>query len=376
MLKILTNFLFFFVVTTAIAQQKLSCEWLFIYYMPYDNNLSKEGQIILDEIKAGIKSDNVVVSIQADLTDSSGMKRYLVGNNSWTESNYDSEFSGDCKSYSDYLSWVSESVTFEKCVLIFLDHGGGLNELCLDEYPKNEYLKSDSLKNIIKDFKLVNKVSVELIFLQVCAKGVLEPLYDFRDCADYTLCSQNELGAPNYYYAGLFNYLKNNDYLTGDAIAQKIAEFERSDMYFSYTCVNNAKINSFVKELNDFIYLLAEKDSIYIHIDSLEQIYYYGETHWDLASFVFHINEADSSLLKKRQKLLNALSTLVVFHHVNSTNNKMNGYCGISILAPKAKDYNARFEGMEFFSVSNLNLIAEKISVKGEYIFIEDIIFR
>jgi len=62
-------------INCSIAQKKL--EWLFIYYMPYDNNLSNLGTRIIEMLRSGT-SDKVGVTIQADFADTTGIKRYSL----------------------------------------------------------------------------------------------------------------------------------------------------------------------------------------------------------------------------------------------------------------------------------------------------------
>ena len=50
-------------------------EWVFVYYMSYDNDLSSFGEVILRDLRNGLLDSKVAVVVQADFIDSKGMKR-------------------------------------------------------------------------------------------------------------------------------------------------------------------------------------------------------------------------------------------------------------------------------------------------------------
>jgi hypothetical protein len=173
-------------------------------------------------IGKNIKSDNVIVTIQADFDDNLGMKRYILTQNGSIVTSIENENSASIRTYKQYLEWVKAEIEYKKIAIVFLDHGGKLDEICLDEKPVYEFLKVNELKNVFSE--VFDKNNVDLLFLQVCTKGVIEPLYEFKDIAKYTLCSQVELGAPNYYYAGLFIALSNQSVNTGYEVAEIIVQ--------------------------------------------------------------------------------------------------------------------------------------------------------
>ena len=351
-------------------------KWLFIYYMPYDNNLSNEGEVILNEIKASEFSSDIAISFQCDFDDSTGMTRYYFTSDTTISEKINEENSSDPKVYKNYLKWVESFCEFEKSVLIFLNHGGALNEIGLDEYPEHQYQKTENLKQIIQSFNNRNAVLPELIFFQVCAKGVLEPLYEMRNCSRYTLCSQNILGAPNYYYKNLIGILKSGDDLTGEELAASIAISDRKDMFYSYTCTDNMKFEPAIVCLNEFISYQLRTCNPAIHTDSILQIRYYGETHWDLKSFIDNYScETDSSLYY-RNKLIKSLEELIRFHYINPDSDLMKAYCGMSIYAVQNNNAEFPFQKMEIYHDMDLKKIHNSIKTTGEYFQNDTLNFR
>jgi Clostripain family len=322
--------------------QKLKSEWLFSYYMPYDNNLSRYGNEIIDMIKDSIKNQNVIAVVQADFNNSSGMIRYIIRKNSIKKIPVENEYSAFSKSYEDYLKWVNNNFDFKKSAIVFLDHGGKLDELCLDETPVHSFLKVDSLNQIFK--KVNGNKKIDLLFLQVCTKGSIEPLYEFKDVARYTLCSQTELGAPNYYYPKLFaDISKQKNIETLDVLSDIIA-YDRHDMYSSYTCIDNSKMDSFYILLNEFIKVIKKQPALEM-VAEPKKVSYYGETYWDLTSFLKNISLKDETLQDLRTSLIKFLNNkLIIFNKLNPARSTMDGYCGLSIyaLVNEAQYYNLK----------------------------------
>ena len=84
-------------------QKKIHTEWAFIYWMPYDNNLSPYADTINYMINSAIKSDKIVAVVQADLKDSLGMKRHIFNNTIVKSFSIQNENSASGKSFNEYL---------------------------------------------------------------------------------------------------------------------------------------------------------------------------------------------------------------------------------------------------------------------------------
>ncbi len=326
--------------------------------MPYDNNLSAQGDTIISMLKSGLINDNVTVVIQADFLDTLGMKRYILKKDTIIEENYSNEKSASTNSLRDYLKWVSDNFNPNNTALIFLNHGGGLDELCYDESPEFGFLKIDSIKTVTTEFNGRTKKKIDLLFLQVCAKGSIEAVYELKDCANYTMFSQVLLGAPNYYYKNTLKYVSNNSKLKAYNIAKQIAKNEREDMYGAYICIENSKFDSLKVLFNDFIYSLEKKDKIALKNKSILKYDYYSVQYWDLRSFLNNLNLDENSQLKK-DVLLNFISNdLIIFNITNPQYERMKKYLGLSIFAFSNNDYLDSYKNLQLF---------EDIKLKGIY---------
>src|SRR5690349_3660931 len=150
-MKHLISFLLIIISVSASAQiQKISTEWLFAYYMPYDNNLSSLSDTIVTMIQRGIKTKSVVVTIQSDTEGGGGMKRFIITSDTILTSPVDTDFSSHTSTYAGYLAWITQGIDHKKRALIFLDHGGKLDEIGLDSYPTEKFLRVDSVSEVIR----------------------------------------------------------------------------------------------------------------------------------------------------------------------------------------------------------------------------------
>ena len=114
-------------------------EWVFIYYMSYDNDLSRYGETILRDLKKGIVNTKVAVVVQADFTDRKGMRRIALyqsfGKSKRKETFLKGENSADPAELKKYFDWIRQKWKAGNYCVVFLDHGGKLNDMCRDDRP-------------------------------------------------------------------------------------------------------------------------------------------------------------------------------------------------------------------------------------------------
>lgn len=350
MKQLLILILISFIGKNAFSQNdKLKTDWLIVYYMPYDNNLSVYGEPIIKMIGDSLKSKKIIAAVQADFRDTLGMERYIITEDSTYKTQISNEYSASSDSYEQYLKWIIEKVIFNKLAIVFLDHGGKLDQVCLDEKPKYQFLKVDSLKQVF--IKILGKNKIDLLFLQVCSKGAIEPLYEFKDVAKYTLCSQIELGAPNYYYHGLFSKLSQHFLQNGIEMANEIVNNERYDMYSSYTLIDNSKLDSLNTLFYNLINKIQEQTGVKLKSIPLSS-YYFQEKYWDIISFLENIdiyNYPEFDIQKKQ--LINFITTkLILFHKINQKRDRMKTYSGLNISAVNTEG-GTKYNNLQFYKL-------------------------
>ena len=303
-------------------------------------------------ISKNIRSNKIIATVQADFAGSGGMKRYLITSDTVKISNVEGESSANTKTYRNYLDWVVQNIQAKRRAIVFLDHGGKLDEVCLDTDPLDKFLRVDSLGKELNSFNSLTNHKTDLIYLQVCAKGSIEPLYEMSDCASYTMASQTELGAPNYYYPAFFRELSEHTEMSVREVVDKIASAERPDMYNSLTCIDNSKMKAFRDLFNRFI-LSLPKNTLY----SLTPEYfvrYDNEVYYDLIAFLNGIQPTDKTSLTLRKKLIQLIRSDLIFFHQTEPGkvNAFGHYCGVSIL-PLSAHYSEKrkqYGHLRFFS--------------------------
>ncbi len=326
-MKYLIIFVFILTTTYSRASESDTLDWLLIYYMPYDNDLSEFSTEIVSSIVKGSEGcTNVGITIQADLSDTLGHKRYVI-----TDGKIDTTLlsveSSDISVFKDYLNWVNEKFVFDRCALFFLDHGADLGSMGIDTYPAMQVYNIVEVSNVIEAFNSSREQQSDLLFLQQCNRSSIEILYEFRDCAEYTLASQLNLGAPNSYYVEMIQMLGKNPNLSSEELGTTIAQFDGEDMYYSYTLVDNSTLDNYVFELSTLINQLSK---VKCDPDVLITEEYFGETYWDIHSMI-NVASFDQAILKELQYLPGSKT---IRHLTNPKSDKVFDYCGVSIYSP------------------------------------------
>lgn len=244
---------------SANMSNKKRYDWIILYWMPYDNNLSRFGYPILEMLTKGVQTENLLVAVESDFSGAQQLSRHLITKGKINREKLDTANSADEKVFAKYLSWAKSQFQAEKWAIVFLGHGGCLDEISPDENPElgaipvTKWMNIKKLSDIVSSFNREVENRVELVFLQNCNKGTIEVLYTFRDTAKYTLSSQRLLGAPNYYYEQLFQFLGNHPEINGGQLAQKIMQFETTNMSHSYTATNNEAVRNLPAKINPLI---------------------------------------------------------------------------------------------------------------------------
>ena len=321
----------FFLLSSATYGQESKYDWLMIYYMPYDNNLSPLADTIVNQFVTSPISNRSCVILQTDLAGAGGMRRYII-NEDVATIDIDEEHSASPETFTSYLTWISENFKADHYAIVLLSHGGLINEYGLDEYPTKQWLPIDSLALSIRHFnKLVGISKVDLLFEQVCSRGTLENLFEFRDVSKFTLASQHLVPAPGYYYSHVFSSLDNVK--AGDELADLIVRSEHDDMYYSLTLVDNSKWTRWAKLFDQYSRKI-QKDRVTLISDSLKVLTYWGGLYFDFSSLI------KGSFLSGRVpsegvRLLSFTNhQLIGKLYINQSNSLMNDYLGISIISP------------------------------------------
>jgi hypothetical protein len=330
-MKIILVFILLFSLTFHGHAQQRNLDWLLIYYLPYDNNLSPLADKIIDQFTVAKTNGKVSIVLQADLAGPGGMTRYVI-NSKVDSTKLTDDNSGTCSGFRNYLTWVSGNFKAKHYAIVLLNHGGLVNEYGVDEYPAEQWIGIDSLALAVRDFNSREGISkVDLLFEQVCARGTIENLYEFKDVARFSLASQGLVPAPGYYFTNAFDNLDDLNIKNGAQLADLIVSYERRDMYYSFTLIDNSQWKKWMTLFDAYVASIEEKETMMIS-DSLKVFTYWGGLYYDVQSVL------DGTKAKNREvafALKNfTKNQLIRRHYLNLHIDTMYGYSGLSVFSP------------------------------------------
>jgi len=334
-------------------------EWVFVYYMSYDNDLSSYGEVILSDLKNGLSNPDVAVVVQADFIDSNGMKRiglyYADGKTNRKETILRSEDSADEAELRKYLKWVSKKWVAKNYCITFLDHGSSLNHMCLDRKPfgsrkKNrqfgsgKWLRASEAAKIIASFNQKTDRKVRLLFLQQCGRATIQNLYNFADAAEYTMASPLVVGAPNTYYTKTIAAVAQDPNITGEILAETI--MREDEHYTLYTLISNEQLKRLPGKLAPVLKSFGRASALrkespgLCRPESCSHLFEYkSEKFYDLKSYFYALNSANNNIAGDELDSFFdwCQGSLIVSKAVREPRSPVEStYCGLSIYVPSS----------------------------------------
>ncbi len=329
--------------------------------MPYDNNLSRFGTPILQMIKRGVQSENILALIESDVSGAEQLSRHLIAQGNIDTQKLETANSADEEVFAAYLNWAKSQFEAKKWAIVFLGHGGCLDKISPDEHPEvgvsseTKWMNIKKLSDVIANFNREVNNCIELVFFQNCNKGTIETLYTFRDTAKYTLSSQKLLGAPNYYYEPLFQFLGHHPEVNGGQVAEKIMEFEPRDMYYSYTATNNDAIRNLPTKVNPLIDSLLSANINFFPKSELKIYRYMDEEYVDVISFFQILTKQSSAAQDKYREFLNFFNNSIIYKlQQNGTllgsRSRHQSLSGVGIFLPTMRSELEKYRYLQVYS--------------------------
>lgn len=328
--------------------------WVVLYWMPYDNNLVSFGEKIIKMLRyATIDSENVVV-VQSDYFGDRKMRRRQLLNGVEYEIDIVGEDSSDVSTFFEYLNWANKTFEAEHWAVIVLGHGGKINQVSPDEnggIKTVSWMGVDQFAKAVSEFNYATNGRVDILFFQNCNKATLEVIYEVRNCARYTLASQLALGAPNYYYEGFLNRIKDRS-IGGYEGAIAIMESERGDMYNTLTLLDNKFVKLIPEKLSRLIQAILSKELPEINQSELSAYHYFNEQHCDLLVFLEYLSKNNREAQKEFTKFAEFIRSSVIANYQTGGllfgrrfigNTKAKNLCGLSLYLPEREQDISRY---------------------------------
>lgn len=351
-------------IMSADMNNKQSYDWIFLYWMPYDNDLSRFGTPIINMIAKGVQSENILVVVESDFWNAPKLSRSVITKGKIATQVLNTANSASEEVFTDYLNWAQSQFEAERWAIVVLGHGGHLDAISPDENPGSglvgtQWMNIKKLSDAIASFNQKINDRIELFFFQNCNKGTIEVHYTLHKAAKYTLSSQDLLGAPNYYYESLFRYIGNHPQLDGEQLAQKIRDFEASNMYYSYTVTNNYLFSQIPKKLNSFIDSILGTNIKSINLDKNQKYGYWDEQYIDLVEVFQAITEQSGAEPESYQKFIEFLNSSML-HLVNPTKKPKN-LSGLGLFFPSSRKQLDKYRYLPIYSKTKLSKLFDAI---------------
>ncbi len=223
--------------------------WTFIYVMSYDNNLDHCTEPITAALAAGVGESDVAVTILSDRPGDGGLRQIRHTRDGGTiAAALETDDITDPAVLAAYLDWSHAVAAARRYVVVFLDHGGRLDEMCFDEHRGGDAqrgrgaMSASATSDVLRRWaEGLGESRVELLFLQQCGRGSLENLYNFRGVAPHILASQFNVGACNTYYEHVVAFAGRSAEADGLRIAREIAAAD--EHYRTYVLIDGAALH-------------------------------------------------------------------------------------------------------------------------------------
>ena len=361
-----------FAMSSTSFQAKSHHKWVVLYWMPYDNNLSRFGEPIVEMLTSGTQNSKIAVVIQSDYWGDPKMRRRQLLDGTITEVDVLGEDSSDASAFLAYLNWANQTFEAEHWAVIVVGHGGKINEVSPDDHRINRQIRTwmsiDKFSNTVSTFNQTVNGRVELLFFQNCNKATLEVVYEARKCAQYTLASQLNLGAPNYYYESFLRRLASLDNGRDAAIA--IMDSERADMFHTLTLVNNQAVECIPERLSRLLQLLPSDRLSEINQSELSTYRYFGEQHCDVLVLLGYILRNNNKTQNEFTEFANFLRSSVIISHKTGgelygkylhRNSDLEVLCGLSLYLPETEHDISRYTSLALYQGVDLVSLYRRI---------------
>ena len=355
------------------SQPKSHHHWVVLYWMPYDNNLVRFGEPIIEMLARGTKNSEAVVVVQSDYFGDTQIRRRTLIKGAIHEMEIAEEDSSNILAFSAYLDWAHQTFEAEHWAVIVVGHGGRINEISPDDHgvirQAPTWMRVDQFASEVSRFNQATNGRVELLFFQNCNKATLEVVYEARNCARYTLASQLNLGAPNYYYEGFLTQL-NQSSIDGREAAIAIMESERADMYHTLTLIDNRAVEHLPAKLSRLIQPLLSDHLHTVDLSSLSTSYYFGEQCCDVLNLFGYlaktINQTNHPFTEFADFLKSSVITVYktggkLYGSPHFNKNKFKDLCGLSLFFPKTIQTIYNYSSLDLYQEVDLISLYKRI---------------
>ncbi len=335
--------------------------------MSYDNDLAHHAETILDDLHRASIDTEIAVSILLDTRDARGLRRVTLTSDGRRDERLASEDSASTDVLDTHLDWVRANLSARHTMVAFLDHGGGMDEMCWDWDPGDgggpRWMSARAIAPVLEQFRTESAGEVDLLFLQQCGRASAGNLHTFRDAAPWILASQGVIGAPNTYYANTLAWLDAHPDAGGDELAREIMANETQ--YVTLSLVDSAASAELPTRIRAVVdatpQTAAQVTSPALCYGALAN---FPETSYDLMRWLEAANgvvgtDSNTPLGRLRSWLR---YSLVVEHRYGPVRiPERRSWCGVSLFVPTDPDVRDRHRDHPFLVESGLRALFDQL---------------
>jgi len=340
-------------------------ERVLIYWMAYDNDLTVLADPILDMIEAGVTSPEIVVTVHVDRRGPGGMARIVITDQGrettplpWEEG------SAELGVLRRELDHVAARHPAARYGVVFLDHGGRLDEMSHDEHGGASWLDPRHVAQVLDHWDDTHPGALDLVFLQQCGKASLETLHAFGLAADTVVASQAVIGAPNFYYTKALGELSAQPTWYGAALGAAMVRHDRSDMYRTYTVASGSGLAALPSHIDPVLAPLLARGSALRWTGGPEPVWTYrGERYLDLFGLL-GLLYADNGLDPEPVETLRAWwdAQVMLTHQVSPAHPRdAQRLSGATVLLPDAAGGWRSYADFPLYQQTQLALVLDRL---------------
>ncbi len=157
-------------------------DWIFLYWMPYDNDMSRFATLITNMLKQGVRTTGILVAVEADTAGAGALTWSVITKGHMEVQELDTKDSASESAFIEYLDWARTNYSANKWAIVFLGHGGRLDEISPDQNSGSstgaggeyKWLRIEGLSEVISNFNKEVAAMWNCSFYRTAARVLLK----------------------------------------------------------------------------------------------------------------------------------------------------------------------------------------------------------
>jgi hypothetical protein len=235
-----------------------------VYYLPYDNDLDRHADGVLDALERGLPAgDEVAVVALLDRAGDGGLERHTITRAGREVERLGGDRSSDPRMLVELLEHARRALPARRYAVVLAGHGGAEGRWAYDATdPVERWMSLADAAAAVRAFRARPEVVVDLLFMQQCGRAAMPTLSAFAGTADVVMASQTVVGAPNRYYGGMLAHLAVEPDADGETLARLIMNHETPDMYADYVAFRGDALDELPARVNAVLAPLFERPDL------------------------------------------------------------------------------------------------------------------